>query len=369
MSTHESWVEENEVLDLIRQDHRWIDVRAPIEYAHGSIPNSINLPIMNDEERRLVGTCFKQQGREAAIELGHHLVSGKNKDQKIQSWLDEIKKQSPNISLFCFRGGLRSQISQQWIRDQGVRIRRVRGGYKEMRALMTQYLRQQLSKTSVRLISGPTGSWKTPFLQWLVDEKHLAIDLEKLAQHRGSAFGKQGEQPAQVNFEHAIVKAVLNSEAQYDGHTPLYLEDESRMIGRCVIPDFFFAKMRSSPIIWIDEPLERRVDNIFHDYVEQTDIVKSQDIFKIQAVYQGYKDSMSGIKKRLGHEKYTEIMKDILSAESESVSNGIHDSNRVWIQKLLEFYYDPMYLTSLARRNPVTLIKATTSEIKSFLSK
>lgn len=369
MSKQESWIEESEVLDLIRNNHRWIDVRAPIEYVHGSIPNSINLPIMNDEERHRVGTCFKQQGREAAIELGHQLVSGKNKELKIQSWLDEIKKQSPNISLFCFRGGLRSQISQQWINDQGISIRRVRGGYKAMRALMTQYLSHQLNKTPVRLISGPTGSWKTHFLQWLVDEKHLVIDLEKLALHRGSAFGKQGEQPAQVNFEHAIVKDVLNSEAEYNGSKPLYLEDESRMIGRCVIPDFFFAKMRSSPIIWIDEPLERRVENIFHDYVEQTDIVKSQDISKIQAVYQGYKDSMSGIKKRLGHEKYTEIMKDILSAESASVSKGIHDSNRAWIQKLLQFYYDPMYLNSLARRNPVTLIKATTSEVKSFLSK
>lgn len=369
MSTQDSWIEETEILDLIRQGHRWIDVRAPIEYVYGSIPNSINLPIMNDEERRLVGTCFKQQGREAAIELGHQLVSGRNKEQKVQAWLDEIKKHSPNISLFCFRGGLRSQISQQWIGDQGAPIRRVRGGYKAMRAVMTQYLRNQLSKTPVRLISGPTGSWKTHFLQWLVNEKHLAIDLEKLAQHRGSAFGKQGEQPAQVNFEHAIVKTVLTSEEFYDGTRPLYLEDESRMIGRCVIPDFFFAKMRASPIIWIDEPLDRRVENIFHDYVEQTDIVKSQDIQKIQIVYQGYKDSMSGIKKRLGYEKYSEILKDIQNAESASVLNKNHDLNRIWIQKLLQFYYDPMYLNSLARRNPVTLIKATTSEVKSFLSK
>lgn len=84
MSTQDSWIEETEILDLIRQGHRWIDVRAPIEYVYGSIPNSINLPIMNDEERRLVGTCFKQQGREAAIELGHQLVSGRNKEQKVQ---------------------------------------------------------------------------------------------------------------------------------------------------------------------------------------------------------------------------------------------------------------------------------------------
>lgn len=369
MSERESWIEENEILDLIRHGQRWIDVRAPIEYAAGSIPNSVNLPIMNDDERQRIGTCFKQHGREAAIALGHQLVSGSNKDRKVQAWLNEIQSHSPTISLFCFRGGLRSQISQQWLEDQGISIRRVRGGYKVMRSLMTQYLHQQIDTIPMRLVSGPTGSWKTHFLQWLAAEKHLIIDLEKLAQHRGSAFGKQGMQPSQVNFEHAIVKTVLDAEVNFDGQKPLYLEDESRMIGRCVVPDFFFAKMRAAPIIWIDEPLERRIENIFYDYVEQTDIVKSQDIEKIKAVYQGYRDSMSGIKKRLGYEKYSEIVKDIQTAESESLIQAKHDSNRVWIQKLLQYYYDPMYLTSLARRNPITLVKGTTSEVKLFLSK
>lgn len=363
-----SWIEESEILELIRQGHRWIDVRAPIEFRYGSIPNAVNLPIMDDEERRLVGTCYKQQGRQAAIELGHQLVSGQNKDQKVQAWLGEIAAHSSSISLFCFRGGLRSQLSQQWIKDRGVPIRRVRGGYKLMRAVLTRYLRHQLGKTSVRLISGPTGSWKTHLIGWLLEKNHLAIDLEKLALHRGSAFGKQGKQPAQINFEHSIVKNMLDFASEFDGVKPLYLEDESRMIGRCVIPDFVFAKMRGSPIVWIDEPLEQRVENIFHDYVEQTDIVKSQNDEKVQAVYLGYKDSLVGIKKRLGHEKFSEIMKDIQSAEIASLSQGLHGANRVWIEKLLKFYYDPMYLSSLARRNPVALIKARTSEVKSFLS-
>lgn len=368
MSENLPMIEEDEVLELIRRGHRWIDVRAPIEFASGAIPNSVNLPIMNDEERRLVGTCFKQQGREAAILLGHQLVSGRNKDQKVQAWIDEVKRNSNNISLFCFRGGLRSQISQQWLKDQGVTIKRVRGGYKAMRNLMTEHLRHQLGKTPVRLISGPTGSWKTHLLQWLIAQNRLTIDLEKLALHRGSAFGKQGEQPGQVNFEHSLVKTVLDHESDFDGLKPLYLEDESRMIGRCVIPDFVFAKMRASPIVWIDEPLEQRVENIFHDYVKQTDIVKSQDPEKIRAVYAGYKDSMEGIRKRLGHEKYSEILKDIIQAETISLSVGLHDLNRVWIDKLLRHYYDPMYLGSLIRRNPTILVKGNTNEVKSFLS-
>lgn len=367
MSISGEFVEENEILELVRLGHSWIDVRAPIEFAGGSVPRAINLPIMNNDERHLVGSCFKKQGRESAIELGHKLVSGENKDQKIEAWVAEFKKQSPNISLFCFRGGLRSQISQQWMQDRGVLIRRVRGGYKLMRNLMIQHMKQKIGTSTVRLISGPTGSWKTHFLQWMSENNHLALDLEKLAGHRGSAFGKQGDQPAQVNFEHAIVKCMLDRDSEYTSK-PLYLEDESRLIGRCVLPDYFFEKMRSAPILWIDEPFEQRVENIFYDYIETTEIVRSHEPQRIQAVYDNYKKALTEIKKRLGLEKYFEIMKDIESSEADSLVHKRHDSNRVWIQKLLKFYYDPMYLSSLERRKPTVLIKASTAEIKSFLA-
>ena len=367
MSISDGFVEESEILELVRLGHRWIDVRAPVEFVSGSIPNAINLPIMNDDERHLVGSCFKKQGRESAIHLGHKLVSGENKEQKIEAWVAEFKKQAPNISLFCFRGGLRSQISQQWMQDRGVSIRRVRGGYKLMRNLMIQHMKQKIGTSTVRLISGPTGSWKTHFLQWLSENNHLSLDLEKLAGHRGSAFGKQGDQPAQINFEHAIVKCMLDRDSEY-ASKPLYLEDESRLIGRCVLPDYFFEKMRSAPILWIDEPFEQRVENIFYDYIETTEIVLSQEPQRIQAVYDRYKQSLTEIKKRLGLEKYFEIMKDIESSEADSLVHNRHDSNRVWIQKLLKNYYDPMYLSSLERRKASVLIKASTAEIKSFLA-
>lgn len=363
----EGLVEENEILELIRQGHSWIDVRAPIEFAIGSIPDAVNMPIMNNNERHLVGTCFKQQGSEAAIQLGHSLVSGENKEHKIEAWVAEVQKKTPNISLFCFRGGLRSQISQRWLQDRGLPIRRVRGGYKQMRNLMIQHMKHRIVHSPVRLISGPTGSWKTHFLQWMAENNHLSLDLEKLAAHRGSAFGKLGPQPEQINFEHAIVKCILDRDSEY-GSKPLYIEDESRLIGRCVLPDYLFEKMRSSPILWIDEPLEQRVENIFHDYIETTDIVMSHEPQRIQAVYDGYKKSLTEIKKRLGLEKYFEIMKDIQSSEADSLVHNRHESNRLWIQKLLKGYYDPMYLSSLERRNPKVLIKARTAEIKSFVA-
>lgn len=362
-----SLIQESEILDLVKNEHRWIDVRAPVEFLSGTIPNSENAPLLDDEERRLVGTCYKTQGRNKAIELGHQLVSGENKDRKIQSWIQEIKRH-PNLSLYCFRGGMRSQISQQWLKEAGFFVRRVSGGYKDMRRLLTQHFRQQVENTTIHLISGPTGSLKTHLIQWLISKNHLSLDLEQHANHRGSAFGKCGPQPQQVNFEHTIVKEILKKDSLFKKGNILYLEDESRLIGKCVLPDFLFAKMRLAPILWIDEPIQQRVENIFSDYIVQTDIVRSQNEDRIRMVYKGYLEALVGIKKRLGLEKFLEIHKDILSAEVESLRQNSHDLNRIWIQKLLVSYYDPLYLSSLARRDPKILFKASASDVQSFIS-
>lgn len=359
---------ENELLELIRQGHRWIDVRAPIEFQAGSIPNAINLPILDDEERRLVGTEYKTRGQAAAVQLGHQLVSGINKELKIQAWVNELK-QNANISLFCFRGGMRSQISQQWIKDAGFEISRVAGGYKLMRSVMTTYLRSKMESCSMHLISGATGSRKTQLIQWLKQNNYLALDLEQHAGHRGSAFGRMGVQPQQVNFEHGLVKETLELEGYIEDKKILYLEDESRLIGRCVIPDFIFAKMREAPILWVDEPIEIRIENIFNDYVMDTDIAKSHDDYKIESVYRGYLESLSAIKKRLGLEKFLEICNDIEFSKIQSLTKKNHESNKIWISKLLVSYYDPLYFSSLQRRNPQTLIKARSDDIKSFVSR
>ncbi len=359
---------EKECIDLIRNGHRWIDVRAPVEYLAGTLPNSVNLPILSDEERHQIGTCYKKQGHDQAVEMGHRLVSGENKSQKIQAWIQEIKSQ-PNSSLFCFRGGMRSQLAQQWLQESGISIRRLSGGYKAMRVVLTEYFRNQVENNEMRIISGPTGSWKTHLIEWITSHKNLAIDLEKHACHRGSAFGKRGVQPGQVNFEHALVKDILDQEDLFAQQKNLYLEDESRLIGRCVLPDFLFAKMRSSPILWLDEPIEQRVENIFGDYILDTDIVKSQNPESINAVYVGYLSALVDIKKRLGSERFLEIYKDMQSAQEQGLSKGSHESNRIWIRKILLYYYDPLYFSSLERRKPEVLIKARTDEIKSFISK
>ena len=113
-----------------------IDVRSPVEFSEGSLPHSINIPIMNDEERTLVGTCYKEHGQEAAIKLGHELVQGQVKQDRIQAWTNYIEAH-PEAQVFCFRGGLRSQITCQWINEAGIKRSPIPGGYKRMRRLFS----------------------------------------------------------------------------------------------------------------------------------------------------------------------------------------------------------------------------------------
>jgi tRNA 2-selenouridine synthase len=201
-----------------------IDVRAPIEFTKGAFPSATNLPLMKDSEREKVGTCYKLQGQASAIELGHSLVKGAIKEQRVEAWVGAIKT-NPNSYLYCFRGGLRSQLSQQWIREAGADIPYIQGGYKALRTLLIQTLESSTALSSMLILSGRTGSGKTDFLQ-LRDE---AVDLERLANHRGSSFGKNLDpQPSQINFENQLAIAMLQHQTKQHRH--LLLEDESFLI-------------------------------------------------------------------------------------------------------------------------------------------
>ena len=179
-------VPESEFRQLFLTNHPLMDVRAPAEFVKGAFPQAINLPLMNDSERTKVGTCYKQQGQQAAIELGHALVNGNIKQQRIDAWCQHIQQQ-PNSFLYCFRGGLRSQLTQQWLQHAGINIPYVQGGYKAMRAFLIKTIDSAPEKNQILVISGSTGSGKTEFIHQRKD----AIDLEGIANHRGSSFGSQ----------------------------------------------------------------------------------------------------------------------------------------------------------------------------------
>ena len=194
--------------DLFLDNVPMMDARAPVEFAKGAFPGVVNLPLMTDEERELVGICYKQRGQQAAIELGHRLVGGAVKAARLDAWA-AFAKAHPDGYLYCFRGGLRSQIVQQWLRDEaGIAYPRVTGGYKAMRGFLLDTLDRAIAECDFLVLGGMTGTGKTEVLRRLDD----ALDLEGHANHRGSSFGKRvSGQPTQINFDNALAIDILRN--------------------------------------------------------------------------------------------------------------------------------------------------------------
>lgn len=318
-----------------------IDVRAPVEFAEGSLPGSTNLPLMTDQERHEVGLMYKSQGQQAAIELGHQFVSGKVKEERIQKWIQFIT-QNPGTVIYCFRGGLRSRITQQWLKEAGYNVPLIEGGYKAVRRFLLDAMDEILPRLHFQIIGGPTGSGKTPYVR---SQRHF-IDLESLAHHRGSAFGSYTDQPqpSQIDFENRLVVEILKLKNVAD---PVYLESESRMIGRCALPPAFYEKMLQSPRQEISRPVHERVENIFQEYILHSPI----GLKKEPDHFDHLQKSLDSIAKKLGGLRHKEISQDLSLSRSEFLKDGSLHSNKIWIEKLLLWYYDPLYAHARARVN------------------
>ncbi len=317
-----------------------LDVRAPIEFAQGAFPSSVNLPLMSDEERHRVGLHYKEAGQDAAIVLGHTLVSGDTKEQRVAQWV-RFAQEHPEGYLYCFRGGLRSRISQQWLAEAGLPYPRIIGGYKAMRSFLIEKLSQAIASSKFVLIAGFTGCGKTEVIQQLTS----TIDLERLAHHRGSSFGKHAtDQPVQIDFDNSLSIAFMRLHAA--GKFNIALEDESRLIGKCALPIPLREIMQLSPVIWVEEPTESRVERILHDYVQD---LGGQFARKLgaeagfEAFSQRLLESLQNLYKRLGGERHARLHQRMLEALSAQKSTGALDAHRDWIRPLLTEYYDPMY--------------------------
>ena len=324
----------------------FIDVRAPVEFTQGHLPGAINLPILNDEERAAVGTTYKNQGQQAAVDLGHQLVSGDVKKSRIEAWVKFIQE-NPSAIIYCFRGGMRSQITRQWIREQGIERPLIKGGYKAVRQFFLSESDRLSNESKFLLITGPTGVGKTILLNEAAPFSP-AIDLEKIAHHRGSAFGAfESAQPSQINFENMLAVNLLRVE----GQKKILVEDESRMIGQRTVPETFFNRLRESPVVWIEESLETRVENIFQDYIA-VPIAEGRGV----AALARYQEAVRAISKKLGGERAREIL--------ALIETGSH---REWIGKLLVYYYDPLYFASLERRKVSVAFKGSRKSCLEFL--
>ena len=340
---------------LFRNSVPLIDVRAPVEFEEGHFPESANFPLMNNDERKQVGTEYKRTGQASALELGHRLVRGELKEERVAAWTKFIDAH-PEAKLYCFRGGLRSEISLSWIGEAGRSIEMVPGGYKALRHYLIETLADQVAARSLLLLAGRTGSGKTEVLQ---KSSSPFLDLEKNAHHKGSSFGGLGPQPTQVTFENRLAVDLLKLPLK----PPLLIEDEAVMIGSVVVPKILFEKMRVSPLLVLERDMETRIATIAKDYVmEKTKYflgdMNQTHLFMVQA--------LARIQTKLGGMNHALILKQMnaafLSANVQDLE--IHEA---WIRSLLVHYYDPLYDRSLKRSADRIAFQGNESECLHYL--
>jgi len=352
-----------EFCELFIHNTPLMDVRAPIEFEHGAFPSAINLPIMDDEQREAVGTCYKNHGQDRAIDLGHELVAGEIRENRIASWI-EFAKQNPDAHLYCFRGGLRSKITQQWIHDAGIEMPVVTGGYKALRTFLLNELENAVKQFSFKLIGGKTGSAKTI----LINQLNNSIDLEAAAHHRGSTFGRHAvEQNNQINFENRIAIDFLK--LKHKKVNSIILEDEARTIGKAGLPNSLFEKMRTSPIVVTEEPFDARMDRLIQEYIIDM-LVEFENTNHPEPFMQFSNyllQSLEKIQKRLGPARFTTAHAAMKSALSQHEKTGDIAGHTAWLKIILENYYDPMYEDQLKKREAFICFRGNYLECKEYL--
>jgi tRNA 2-selenouridine synthase len=324
-----------------------LDVRSPAEYNHAHIPNAISIPLFTDEERKIVGTAYKQQSRQEAIKIGLDFFGPKMKKmveevEAISSKQLAVSNSGANsklptskfVFLYCWRGGMRS-AAVAWLLDlYGFKVFTLAGGYKAFRNQVLQSFEQSYE---IKILGGYTGSGKTEVLQQLEKLGENVIDLEALACHKGSAFGsyKMPAQPRQEMFENLLAQELWNKsmvngqwsteEAQtLNTQSPLWLEDESQRIGNLNIPAALWKQMRTAPIVFLEIPFEERLNHITEEYTDCDTTVLVESVQRIS--------------KRLG------------PLQAKTTIEFFETGNRKEAFRILLQYYDKSYLKGLHNR-------------------
>lgn len=358
--------ETNDFKSIVLNDIPLIDVRAPIEHEKGAFLNSINIPILNNEERHIIGICYKEKGNEEATKLGYNIVSGKVKEDRLNLWTSFIKA-NPTTIIYCFRGGSRSRIAQEWINEElKMNIPRILGGYKAFRNYLLDSISKENQSYTPIVITGYTGSGKTKLLKELKN----SIDLEGIANHRGSSFGSHIKpQPTQINFENNLAYDLIKR--QDKGYKYLVFEDEGKNIGKNFIPQEFFNYFHSGKKVLLSSSLEERIENTLNEYV-----IESQDEYtKIYGYEDGLSEwfnyiysSMERLKKRLGGDKFKKVIDELDFAYKNQLSTGNIDYHKYWIELFLKEYYDPFYKYSLENVKDKIIFEGNYKDVKEYLN-
>jgi tRNA 2-selenouridine synthase len=234
-----------------------LDVRSPAEYMQGHIPGSHSFPMFSNEERAEVGTLYKQEGRQAAVLRGLEIVG-----PKMANFIKTaLEFKADHFRVYCWRGGMRSESMAWLLRQYGFSTHVLHGGYKAFRNHVLSYFNQPFQ---LRVITGHTGSSKTMLLKMLANKGQQVIDLEGIANHQGSSFGryKEGYKPDTEHFQNLLFDVCKN----FDLNAPIWIEDESKRVGQVSIPDGLFRQMQESPRYEIEMSLEDRLEHLIAEY-------------------------------------------------------------------------------------------------------
>ncbi|MCI5065491.1 tRNA 2-selenouridine(34) synthase MnmH [bacterium] len=359
-----------ETCEYLRRGEWLLDVRSPSESRRYHLPNTTSIGILSDSERAYIGTLYKRHGPSVARQAGHWLVQGKTREDLCQRWRYAIRRNSIS-GLFCARGGLRSQLAQEWLSETGNTLWRVDGGYKALRTHLLSLLQRLPSELPFLVVTGKTGAGKTIFLQRVAQElasQYDVIDLEQCAAHRGSAFGRESiPQPSQASFENLLALQLLqikSSTGDTQPTRPLLIEDESRTIGELLLPESFYLRLRSATRIELTRPISERVDILLEQYVDQRlaqlqDLSFSCDPFENQKeipllrLRRALLTNLGKIRKKLGGVRYDSVRRVLEQAFSLQRRDGSTHHHRRWIELLLLWYYDPLYEKHLHRMRPL----------------
>ncbi|MEJ2134590.1 MAG: tRNA 2-selenouridine(34) synthase MnmH [Desulfofustis sp.] len=301
-----------------------IDVRSPVEFKAGAIPSAVNIPLLDDQERHQVGLTYRTQGKEEAFRVADNLVDEAKRHMLSEIWCAYLQRY-PDTIVYCARGGMRSATAARWIsQSSGTQVSRIEGGYKAMRTFLLSRLDPATITSRPVVVGGRTGSGKTRLLNTLAN----SIDLEALANHRGSTFGRfTTPQPGQADFENRLAAALIRHGSA--GHSHLLLEDEGRHVGKRFLPK------------------------------ELSEFFNSGDLVVVEIDFEGFREmsrNLGRIAKRLGAARFEEVQALLESGCYHQEENGDPQAHKHWIRLLLRHYYDPMYDYQLQKRGKAPVL-------------